>query len=351
MGFLKNAWYVAMWAENLKEGEPRGITILDQAIVVFRTAGGGVAALEDRCPHRSAPLHLGSVCADGTIECGYHGLRFDGSGSCVLNPHGKGIIPAGARVRPYPVCEKHTLIWVWLGDRPADPAEIPDLSALDTSPQEHVTLRDRLEMDVHYQLVVDNLLDLSHTAYLHKGVLGNPQTTAAAEIAVQQSGNTVTVSRWMPAVPPPGLHDLMFHRDGALVDHWAAMTWHAPSVLVNDAGVTRPGAGQAEGTTLLGFHLLTPVSRRKTIYHFAAVRMNPVPFPEPLRLEIMEQLSRLRRQAFTTEDEPMIEAQQRAIDHVGEENVTPVLLEVDGGAVRYRRVLERLLKDEAACAS
>src|SRR5205085_4756867 len=127
------------------------------------------------------------------------------------------------------------------GEQPADPARIPDLSVVDRSPPEHVTYRDCLEMEAHYELVVDNLLDLSHTAFLHRGVLGNSDTVSA-EIQVLQDGDKVTASRWMPGVKAPGLFDMLFRRDGGIVDHWAAITWLAPSCLVNNSGVTAPGA-------------------------------------------------------------------------------------------------------------
>lgn len=343
MTFITNTWYVAMWAEQLKAGEPQEREIIGESIVLYRGPDGKPIALGNRCPHRSAPLHMGRVCPNGNIQCGYHGLQFDASGACVLNPHGKGLIPIAAKVRAYPAVEKHSLIWVWLGDKLANPARIPDLSVIDRSAPEHVSYRDVLDMDAHYEVVVDNLLDLSHTGFLHRGVLGNDETVTA-EIKVSEDGDAVTVSRRMPEVTPPYLFDMMFRRDGNPVDHWAAITWLAPSCLVNDAGITPLGAPRSEGTGIYGLHLLTPVHERKTTYHFVAVRQNPLSFPEDVRVDIMAKLKELRRVAFTTEDEPMIEAQQRMMDRQG--SVRPVLLDVDIGAVRYRRVLERLRQEE-----
>lgn len=344
--FVQNAWYVALWSAHLEPAQPVEREITGHSIVIFRQPDGTPVALENRCPHRSAPLHMGKVCANGNLQCGYHGLQFDAKGACVLNPHGKGVVPVTARVRSFPVCERHSLIWVWPGDGPADPSLIPDLSVVDRAHPRDVTYRDVLAMDAHYELVVDNLLDLSHVAFLHGGVLGN-DSTVAAELKVTQQDDSVTVARWMPSVKPPGLFDMMFRRDASLVDHWAEITWHAPSCLVNNSGVTGVGQSRAQGTGIFGLHLLTPVNERKTVYHFAAVRQNPLPFPEEVRLDIMEKLKQLRRKAFTTEDEPMIVAQQRMIDRYGAEAARPVLLEVDGGTVRYRRVLERLLQREA----
>ena len=80
-----------------------------------------MAALQDRCPHRFAPLSYGKLDG-GVIECCYHGLCYDSSGACVSNPHGR--LP-GKTVKTYPVQEKHKLIWIWMGDAKADPAAIP----------------------------------------------------------------------------------------------------------------------------------------------------------------------------------------------------------------------------------
>src|SRR5882757_7605413 len=105
MVFLRNCWYVAAWADEVGENI-LARTILNEKIAFFRAENGEIAATGDLCPHRFAPLHLGKV-VDGTIECPYHGLRFDRTGRCVYNPDGDGRLPAGARVKTYPVTESH----------------------------------------------------------------------------------------------------------------------------------------------------------------------------------------------------------------------------------------------------
>ncbi len=127
MPFIRNLWYVAMWSELLPNGGVFGRTILEEPIAFFRTATGALGAVEDTCPHRLAPLRLGSVSGEN-LRCGYHGLEIDAGGACVYNPHGNHTIPPAARIRSYPVIEKHTLIWIWMGDGTADSAQIPDFS-------------------------------------------------------------------------------------------------------------------------------------------------------------------------------------------------------------------------------
>ena len=76
--FLKNAWYVAAWADEVSH-DLKQITVLNQKICIFKSQSGDFVALEDACPHRKLPLSQGRIKGD-TVECGYHGLTFDCSG-------------------------------------------------------------------------------------------------------------------------------------------------------------------------------------------------------------------------------------------------------------------------------
>ena len=126
--YLRNAWYVAAWADDLGDGQVLGRTILKEPVVLYRMANGEVAAIQNRCSHRFAPLSMGKIVGGNRLQCPYHGLEFDASGACVLNPHGNKHIPSRAHIRGFPVTEKHKAIWIWMGDQPADPAKVPDFS-------------------------------------------------------------------------------------------------------------------------------------------------------------------------------------------------------------------------------
>jgi 3-phenylpropionate/trans-cinnamate dioxygenase ferredoxin subunit len=47
-----------------------------QSICLVRFEGQ-VSAFADECTHQAFPLSLGDVRADGTLECVWHGARFD----------------------------------------------------------------------------------------------------------------------------------------------------------------------------------------------------------------------------------------------------------------------------------
>src|SRR5688572_19025646 len=102
--FLRNCWYAAALSAEIGT-RPFARTICGEPIVLFRTEGGRLAALEDRCAHRHAPLALGRVTGE-TIECGYHGLRYASDGRCVHVP-GQASIPPRLLVAAYPVVERH----------------------------------------------------------------------------------------------------------------------------------------------------------------------------------------------------------------------------------------------------
>ncbi|MGH1505513.1 MAG: Rieske 2Fe-2S domain-containing protein [Acidimicrobiales bacterium] len=351
MPFLKNTWYVAMWADDLEPASVVQRQICGELLALFRKADGSVAAVPDQCAHRFVPLSAGKVCGDH-LECAYHGLRFDDAGQCVHNPHGAGRITPQLHLRGYPVVERHTLVWVWMGSpEAADPATIPDFSHLDDGAPGTFSKRDWMDLEVDYELMTDNLLDLSHINFLHDGLLGH-EGMIDAEVEITEvdepSGvTTLYVTRTSRDVAPPHMFDLMFRNDGEPVDTWAEMRWNAPGYLRNHAGVTPPGSTREDGLIVIGSHLLTPIDERTVRYHICAVQLGNV--PPVADDEVSETLSRLRRFAFEEQDRPMVEAQQAAYERAGgKDSLKPVMLTIDQGPLRARRLLADLIENEAA---
>src|SRR6218665_1966719 len=112
--FVKNCWYVAAWSHEVGAEGFLSRTIINVPLVIWRTAQGEVVALDDRCCHRGAPLSKGRREGD-SVRCMYHGLRFDASGQCVEAP-AQARMPPTLKVRGYPIVERHSWIWVWMGD-------------------------------------------------------------------------------------------------------------------------------------------------------------------------------------------------------------------------------------------
>lgn len=334
-----------MWSEALKADQLKPLTLLGEDLVFYRSPDGTPVAMDDMCPHRLAPLRLGKLLPDGRIQCGYHGLEFAPSGECVKNPHGSGNIPKNCKVRTYSLAERHTLVWIWMGDAVPDESLIPEFSYLDAGSGYDVGRRDTITMETNYRNIIDNLMDLSHASFLHDGLLGNAETVWA-DIQVTQQGDSVTVQRDMNNVKPPLLRDLLFKRDGEPVNMWAKIRWSPPGAVLNDVGTYAPGDERANFSGQLGCHILTPATADRTLYHTAAARQGPLGAiadegDEALKLRIAE----LRRFAFQEQDDPMLKAQLENMRK--HPDVKPVLLEIDAGPVRCQRILDSLLAAES----
>ena len=341
--FIRNSWYCTMWAAELTPGKLLPRTILNDPIVFFRKEDGTVAAMADRCAHRFAPMSLGKLLPGDRLQCIYHGLEYGIDGKCVKNPHG-GPIPAIAKIRTYPVVERHSLIWIWMGDRDADPSKIPDYGCLDNRDALHITDPGYLKVEANYELVVDNLLDLSHTSYLHAGVLGTADTVQA-EIIVEQKGDSVAVSRPSKNADTPGILKMMSPPGFERGDQWSTITWNAPSYLILEFGVSKVGEPKSQGTGYFALHLLTPETERTTHYWYSAARWNVLTEGDEKNSEIRDRIFKMRTIAFRDEDVPVIEGQQRIMDQA-RETIVPALLTIDSGPSRYRRILNRMLDED-----
>lgn len=345
MAYVTNAWYVACWSQQIPQGEMFHRTLLDQPVVFYRKADGSPVALQDRCPHRFIPLHLGTLRGD-RIECGYHGLQFDCAGACVGNPHGGGRIPSAAKVRAYPLEERHGLVWIWMGDEAADTARIPDYDILCPAQGFQLSTGGYLHIEANYELMAENLLDLSHITYLHDGLLGSPEQ-AGADQTLTEDGAHLVCRRWMPDVSVPGIFDMLYRRDNQPVDMWTEMRWIPPSNFLLDSGVHAPGGEREDHGWYYGVHILTPETATTTHYHFAAA----LPAGTALDEAQAAQFAQLRRYAFEAQDKPILDAQQAALGGKDFWEMKPVLLSIDAGPVRMRRKLEQMLKDEREAAA
>ncbi|SNS96071.1 vanillate O-demethylase monooxygenase subunit [Noviherbaspirillum humi] len=340
MPFIRNAWYVACWSSQVNSESLFHRRLLDEPVVFYRKQNGEAVALQDRCPHRFIPLHLGKLRNDA-IECAYHGLQFDCSGKCVKNPHGEGKVPAAAKVRAYPVADKHGMLWIWMGDESHDAALIPDYGVLDQEAGYLTSTGGYIHIKSNYELMAENLLDLSHITYLHDGLLGSPEQVGADQV-VREDGNTIHCDRWMPNITVPGIFDMLYKRDGKPVDMWTNMQWVPPSCFRLDSGVQAPGGQREDHGWYYGIHILTPETETTTHYHFAAA----LPSGTRLTPEEYAKFADMRRYAFLEQDTPILNAQQEALGGANFWDMKPVLLSIDAGPVKMRRALERMLKAE-----
>lgn len=338
MTFLRNSWYVAAWNEALAPG-PQQIKILGETLALYRNAEGTAVAVGGICPHRFASLASGTL-VDDALQCPYHGLRFDQSGRCVHNPHAPESRGPDIRIAAYPVIERHRAIWVWMGDPPrADPALIPDLSALDA--EDFECSRDYLAVKANYQLVTDNLLDLSHVAYLHP-FLTTPGFAERSEHEVKQEGRNIWSNMRNADEEVTPIFALLWDGKEKRGRFRSLMRWTVPSNLLLDVGMEYHDAPGSDGPTLISAHLLTPETE-STTHYFWTIGRNRRQGDAELTRTIHEGID----QAFTREDEPMIA--EVAQNMAGRDfwSMRPVILPTDRAAVRARRLLAKLMTDEA----
>jgi vanillate O-demethylase monooxygenase subunit len=269
--FVRNAWYVAAWSAEVVAGQPFARQVLGERLVFFRDSRGALAAMEDRCCHRGLPLSLGQVVGD-TIVCGYHGISYNGGGRCVAIP-GQRHVPPAMRVRSYPVVEQDELIWVWPGrSEQADPAAIPAYPYHnDRARWPHRTHSQTLACA--YTLVIDNLLDLTHLAFVHKRTIGgDPDAHTSAKFSVDATAGGVKLMRWLLNSNPPPTYVNAVGFKGR-VDRWMEFEFIAPSVVMQFTGALDVGRGAFEeghregGFALRIFHGITPETQ-DTCHYF-----------------------------------------------------------------------------------
>jgi phenylpropionate dioxygenase-like ring-hydroxylating dioxygenase large terminal subunit len=229
--FLRNSWYVAAWDREVTRAL-LARTLLGEPVVLFRKESGEPVALEDRCCHRYLPLSMGKLEGD-ELRCGYHGLKFDASGKCVEIP-GQASIPPQAKVKAFPLIEKYNWVWIWMGEpAKADPALIPNWWWAG-HPEWAFTRPDRVHLKCNYQLIADNVLDVTHLAYVHASSIGSA-SIIEFPATVEREERLVRLTRWIRDRPPPPLYQKAGGFPGN-VDRWQIVEHVPPCFSVNFAG-------------------------------------------------------------------------------------------------------------------
>lgn len=340
MPFLRNTWYCAGWSDEFFN-LPVARTLLDEKLVFWRPVSGEIIALSNLCPHRFAPMHKGVVHEDG-LACPYHGLRFGTDGRCIHNPHGE-IIPPALRLKHYPVVERHKIAWIWMGD-PAliDAATIPDFHSHDSP--DYVTVGGHIAVNGAYQLVADNLLDLSHTQFLHPILVLPDDPDTRTDDDIVQDGNTITTSYNQRNTKPFGFIGIVWPDAPERLDSLSGVRWQPPSNMLLKIHFISLDPAKPRELKIWGAELITPETSTTCHYFWSAARN----FRRDEE-EFSEQLRQAISSVFTFEDGVMIaDVQEHMGDQVDLIALRPVVLPTDRAAIRARMVLRNLVKAEMA---
>jgi phenylpropionate dioxygenase-like ring-hydroxylating dioxygenase large terminal subunit len=157
---------IACRSRELGRSKTLALTLEGKPMVLYRSAAAAVAALEDRCAHRNAPLSKGVVCGAG-LRCRYHGWLWGADGSLLEVPSlagGQAQDPS-VRVKHYHACEQDGFIWVSLSE--TAPASLPlRFPHLDEPGWRSFVMQNRFDAPV--EACLENFLDCPHATYLHR---------------------------------------------------------------------------------------------------------------------------------------------------------------------------------------
>lgn len=190
---LRQTWQPVLNSSDLVTGEVKGALLLEEQLVIARFADGSLLAAARACPHKGFDLSRSRLCG-GSLQCAYHGWRFDPTGACVnipslLNP------PANklelSHLQTYAVRERYGMIWVRLDKEELAP--LPDVPEFE-DPAWTYLVAPSMAFRSGFRREIENYLDMTHFAFAHKQTLG----VAAS-----------------PVVPPM---DITEYEDGFLMD-------------------------------------------------------------------------------------------------------------------------------------
>jgi phenylpropionate dioxygenase-like ring-hydroxylating dioxygenase large terminal subunit len=195
---LRACWHPVGFADTLAE-DPIRVTLLGEALVLWRDSTGAPHALTDLCIHRGTALSLGRVVGD-QIMCPYHGWRYRSDGVCAAIPQlaDPTRVPGKARVAAYECQERYGLLWVAMEEPRWPLPEIPEF-----------------ESDGEWQLVpcgpytwtsdasrqVENFTDFGHFPWVHPGLLGDPERPVVPKYTVQTDGHILRYDIVRPEAP------------------------------------------------------------------------------------------------------------------------------------------------------
>lgn len=343
--YARNAWYVAGWSQDLETEKPFAMTILGERIVLWRTATGALHALEDRCVHRLAPLSLGR-CEGEHLRCMYHGLLFAPDGQVAEIP-GQDMVPKAARVKSYPVVDRHSWLWIWMGDEEADPSLIPPAVGLDHP--DYILGHGQIDYAAEARLINDNLLDFSHLTFVHAESFKAGPQFAESQAKIVPLDRGVRYERWTENTLGPSSR-----ASDVPMDSFMSYDFLLPGVLLMTGGTYPLGTAKAldygrpdydeavDGVTFTS-QAVTPMTDKTSRYFFSwGPHRNHG--DEALRDVLMT----IAAKAFE-EDRIMIEAQQRVIDMTDNPVIMPTAH--DRGVTLFNRLIERLCRAEESRTS
>jgi phenylpropionate dioxygenase-like ring-hydroxylating dioxygenase large terminal subunit len=321
---LPGHWYVACLSKELGGRRPLARTVCGVALALFRDGSGRPGAVLDRCPHRNVPLSLGRI-GDGLLQCAYHGWRFDTAGTCRTIPGLCDEEPdrRGRSAIAFPVRELDGFVWVF-PEEGAGPSSEPFRFPRVHDPG-YDTVRRAVSATGTVHAVLENALDVPHTAFLHKGLFRGGRDPVEIEVVVRQQADGVE-AEYLGEPRPPGVAGRILAPEGGVVSHTDRFLM--PSIAQVEY--------RLENNHLLVTSACTPVSDTETRLH-AAVTFH-LRVPHRLVRTVLPPVANL----IFAQDARILGAQSRSIARFGGEHFSSTELDVLGQHIlRMLRRAER----------
>lgn len=290
---LPEAWFVACRSTELK-GRPIGRTVQGVPLVLFRGTDGRPSAFLDRCPHRNVPLSEGKV-TDGLLQCPYHGWRFDTGGACRMIPGLVGSPDGKARrAVTYATAEQDGFVWVWSA-ADVQPTEAPyKIPFVDDA--RYTTVRRHYAVNATVHAVIENALDVPHTAFLHGGLFRTARKENEIEVIVRRYADRAE-AEYVGEPRPRGIVGKILAPSGGVVQHFDRFL--LPSIAQVEYRL-------GEASHLVATSMVTPVTDFSSILYAAVTFRLPLPhwligpFLTPVATHIFHQDAKILRMQTET---------------------------------------------------
>lgn len=268
--FPKEQWWIAAYSGEI-DRSLFGRTLLNQRVVLYRKEDGQAVAVGGYCPHRNFPIE-DSILKGDSVVCGYHGFEFSCTGKCTHIPSQE-MIPDKASLPNYPVEERGGLIWIWMGDSAkADPALIPDVASLGLEGDDwKAEASPAAELKGRYSLLIDNLLDLTHVAFIHSDTIPAGENLVAIPSEIITSDKSINVQRIGRHIPSNPYFQMLFPEYDGPIDAHFDTEYLGPCIIRTGGKHLKAGTEQELGTVNF-IHGITPETSSSTHYFVLAAR-------------------------------------------------------------------------------
>jgi vanillate O-demethylase monooxygenase subunit len=317
---LHGCWHPVTYAHQLSTEKPMSATLLDEPVVLWRTADGAPQAMRDVCIHRGTALSLGRL-EDDCIVCPYHAWRYDASGACVNIPQSEHqTIPTKARTPVYHCQERYGLVWVSLTDPIYELPAIPELENGDWK----VVNTGPFSWDSDASRQVENFTDFGHFPWVHPGLLGDPSRPHVPDHEVEIKDHVLHYQVVRPEAPNSADFPVFANEEVVTPERRSRYELHLPYTIV-----LRLGWGGAKG--MVYFFASQPISQNRCRGYCIIGRNYDLDEPDTV-LQGFEE-------TIFGQDQVIVESQRP--DQVPFDLADELHLKFDAVAINYRRAMQQ----------